>query len=379
MRIAIMLRTLDEKGGIGVYTYNLVRTLLAIAPHHEFLLLYRSAAHVGRFGTLPNVRERVVWARGKAMWDQVAVPWICRREGIDLVFHPKFTVPLFGAARSVMVLHGADWFLPEAARFYTLLDRAYIRAFMPLYLRRAAAVLSVSRLTTEHFERIFGVPGGKIRTVYFAPAPHFRRVTDESRLAAVRNRYALPPRFILTLSKHAGGERKNMGGILAAYATLHGTVPHALVVGGQDCARFRQDYAIPEEGWGRDVHFPGWIDQQDLPAVYSLADLFLYPSNQEAFPIPVTEAMACGTPIVTSAVNGLAEIAGDAALLVDPDDPAAIADTARHVLRETALRDQLVSAGLDRSREFSWETCARRTLAVLEEVGGRAGAYVRAA
>ena len=273
-----------------------------------------------------------------------------------------------------MVLHGADWFLPGAAQFYGRLDRAYMRLFMPLYLRRAAVAISVSQLTTDDFRRIFHLPEGKVRTVYFGPAPHFRRVTDASALAAVRARYGLPERFILTLSKVGGGARKNIRGIFEAYARLHGRIPHQLVVGGKDCERFRAEYRLPADGWGRDVLFPGWIDQADLPAVYSASELYLYPSNQEAFPIPITEAMACGTPIITSQANGLEEIAGAAALFVDPRDSDGIATAVLRVVRDPALQASLAAAGLERSRIFSWETCARRTLAILEEVVGKHGA-----
>jgi glycosyltransferase involved in cell wall biosynthesis len=326
---------------------------------------------VGRFGSHEHVVERVVPRRNKALWDQVAIPRACRRERIDLLFHPKFTVPLIAGVPSVMVLHGADWFLPEAAQFYTRLDRAYIRTFMPLYLRKAAAVLSVSQLTTDHFDRIFQMPDGKIRTTYFGPAPHFGRVADPRTLEAVRLKYGLPDRFILTLSKVAGGERKNMRGILDAYSRISGASNHDLVVGGKGCDRFRLEYGIPADKWGARVHFPGWIDQADLPSVYTLAGLFLYPSNQEAFPIPVTEAMSCGTPIVTSDVNGLAEIAGDAALLVDPTDAGAIADAVLRIIRSPELRKRLASAGLERANSFSWENCARRTRAVLEQCHSR--------
>jgi hypothetical protein len=240
MRIALMLRTLDEKGGIGVYTANLLDGLLRVGEAHEFVLLYRSSAKLGRYADRPHVTERLVRARSKPAWDQVAVPIECRREKVDVIFHPKFTVPLASPAPTVMVLHGADWFLPEAKRFYTRTDRAYIRVFMPLYLKRAAAVLSVSQLTTDHFERIFDLPAGKVRTTYFGPAAHFRRITDAGALEHVRRKYGLPERFILTLSKHAGGERKNVGGILRAFAGIHEAVPHALVIGGEGCDRFRR-------------------------------------------------------------------------------------------------------------------------------------------
>jgi glycosyltransferase involved in cell wall biosynthesis len=367
MRIAIMLRTLDERGGIAVYSANLVAALLDAGGDHRFQLLYRNPRHLGRFGIRPNVEECVLPGRSKALWDQVTVPRACRQLHSDAILHPKFTVPLLGSTPAIMVLHGADWFLPQAARYYGRLDRLYMRVFMPLYLQRAAGIISVSRLTTDDFERIFRLPKDRIRTVYFGPARHFAPVTDPGALEAVRRRYGLPERFILTLSKPDGGERKNMRGILEAYSRLHGRVPHQLVIGGQGCERFRADYAIPSSGWGRDVFFPGWIDQADLPAVYCASDLFLYPSNQEAFPIPITEAMTCGTPIVTSGVNGLEELAGDAALLVDPGDPDATAAAALRVLSDPALAGRLRAAGLARSRIFSWQACARNTLAVVEQ------------
>jgi len=372
MRIAIMLRTLDEHGGISVYTRNLVRALLEQGAGHDYLLLYRSENHVGTFGRHDRVSEHVLPGRSKALWDQFIVPRACRRLNADVLLNPKFTLPLLSKCLGVMVLHGADWYLPDAAQFYGRLDRLYIRLFMPLYLRKAAGIISVSRLTTEDFQRVFGFPEGRIQTVYFGPAPQFKRVTDAAQLQAVRERYGLPERFILTLSKIGGAERKNLPGLLQAYAKVHGKVPHKLVVGGKGCERFREDFAIPDSGWGRDVLFPGWLDQSDLPAIYSAADLFLYPSNQEAFPIPITEAMTCGTPIVTSRANGLLELAGDAALLVDPKDADEIAAAVERVLTDSSLASQLGAAGLKRSALFSWQRCARNTLAVLEDaVAGR--------
>jgi glycosyltransferase involved in cell wall biosynthesis len=370
MRIAVMLRALEEKGGIGVYSRNLIESLLELDTVNEYLLLYRDPVQLGRYSGRPRVTEHVLVSRGKAWWDQVSVPLACRKLGADLILHPKFTVPLLTGIPTVMVLHGADWFLPDAAQFYSRLDRAYMRLFMPLYLRRAAVAISVSQLTTDDFRRIFRLPENKVRTVYFGPARHFRRVTDPRALVAVRQKYGLPERYLLTLSKVGGAGRKNIRGIFDAFASLHGRMPHKLVVGGKGCVRFRDDYALPADGWGQDVVFPGWIDQADLPAVYSASELYLYPSMQEAFPIPITEAMACGTPIITSRANGLEEIAGSAALLVNPQDPAAIAAAIQRVIGDTRLRARLADAGLERSQLFSWDSCARKTLAILEEVAG---------
>ncbi|MDX1740719.1 MAG: glycosyltransferase family 1 protein, partial [Rhodothermales bacterium] len=259
--------------------------------------------------------------------------------------------------------------IPEHRKYWSRLDIAYLDAVMPLYCRRAAAILSVSDVTTDVFNRRFNLPEGKVRTVYFAPGRHFRRIEDPDHLETIRTRYSLPDRFVLTLSKYPGGDRKNIGGILEAYRSVHGQTGHKLVVVGKDCDRFREDYDIPAAGYGADIHFPGYVDQSDLPAVYSMADLFLYPSNMEAFPIPITEAMACGTPIVTSDRNGLREIAGDAAILIDSEDTDAIVGAVLSVLTDESVRRDLSLRGLKRSRRYSWDRCAAETLEALEGCG----------
>lgn len=370
MRIGVMLRSLDEKGGVGVYTRNIITELLKLDRKNEYLLLYREPSNLGLFSHYQNVKETWVKGSNKAYWDQAAVPYTCWKEKTDVIFHPKFTVPLFAHCKTVMVVHGADWLIPEQAQYYPYWDVRYMQAMLPYYFKKASRVISVSQETTDNFNRALKLPPGKVQTIYFAPARNFKRVTDPETLQQVKARYNLPDKFILTLSKRKGDNRKNLGQVFKSYAHYHARTkdPHFLVVGGKDCHYFRQDYALPVDGYGADILFPGWIDQADLPAVYSLADLYLYPSNLEAFPIPLTEAMACGTPILTSNVNGLKEIAGDAAVLVDPADTEAISNGISRILSDAGLREILSCKGLERSPSFNWDSCARDTLALLEKV-----------
>jgi glycosyltransferase involved in cell wall biosynthesis len=371
MRIGLMLRAFDEKGGIGVYTRNLVSELLCLDHKNQYILFFRYAHNLGRFAHHDNASERLVKAPNKAVWDQIAIPLACWKEKVDVVVHPKFTIPLLAPCKTVMVVHGADWFFPDQAQFYTSLDVRYIRTVMPLYFRKSTAVISVSQITTENFRKALNLPAEKIKTIYFGPAKHFKRVTDPAVLKEAKAKYQLPDRFILTLTKRDGGEkRKNLRQVFNAYALYHKRAarPHCLVVGGKDSNLFKHDYQIPDEGYGRDIIFAGYVDQSDLPAVYSMADLYLYPSNLEAFPIPLTEAMACGTPIVTSNVNGLLEIAGDAAIVVDPQNTKEIAGAMCRVLSDSNLRATLSAKGLARSQKFTWDACAKETLALLESL-----------
>src|SRR5688572_18333494 len=370
MRIGIMLRSIDEKGGVGVYTHNIVKELLQLDKNNEYILFYVNPSNLGLFSYHENAKE--VWIRGKnkAAWDQVFIPRACRMEKVDILFHPKFTVPLFAPCKAVMVIDGADWLIPEQAQFYTWWDVKYMRMMLPLYFRKSSAVISVSQETTDNFNRILKLPAGKIQTIYFAPARYFKRITAPAVLQQARAHYQLPNQFILTLTKRKGAGRKNLGQVFKAYAYYHERTqtPHKLVVGGKDCHLFRDEYAIPQDGYGKDIPFPGSIDQLDLPAVYSMADLYLYPSNLEAFPIPLTEAMACGTPILTSNVNGLKEIAGEAALLIDPADTESITSGIAQILSDSDLRDWLSRKGLERSSHFTWDRCAQNTLALLESL-----------
>lgn len=370
MKIGIMLRAIDEKGGIGVYTQNITEELLRLDRNNHYVLYYQDAANLGRFAQYDNVTERVISGSNTAVWDQIRIPLACWKDKIDVIFHPKFTAPLLAPCKAVMVLHGAGWYMPEMVQYFKPLDVRYIHLVMPLYFRKCGVALSVNRLGAETFNRELNLPPGKIKPVYFAPARHFKRVTDEAELLRVKESYNLPDRFILTLTKRGGDARKNLGRIFKAYANYHGNTesPHKLVIGGKDCHLFRDEYAIPEDGYGADILFPGWVDQTDLPSVYTLAGLYLYPTNLEAFPVPVTEAMACGTPIITSDVTGPREIAGEAALFIDPDNTGQIAEAISTILADEDLQHELSEKGLARSTIYSWDKCARETLKAIESV-----------
>ncbi len=160
-----MLRTFDEKGGIGVYSRNLVQELLSIDDQNQYTLFYRSPEHVGNYQSRSNVIERHIPGANKMVWDQIMIPIACRHEKIDVLLHPKFTVPLIAPCKTIMVVHGADWFVPDQAQYYNRLDVAYIRAVMPLYFKKCSRVISVSELTTQNFCRVLDLPSGKIKTI----------------------------------------------------------------------------------------------------------------------------------------------------------------------------------------------------------------------
>jgi hypothetical protein len=184
MRIGIMLRSIDEKGGVGVYTRNIVKELLRSTYAMNMFCSMPALPISARSPSTQKCSGTLGEGKNKAYWDQVAIPRACRAEKIDVLFHPKFTVPLLAPCRTVMVVHGADWLVPEQAQFYTWWDVKYMQDDAAALLQKSSAVISVSQETTNNFNRVLKLPDGKVQTIYFAPARHFRRITDPQVLQA---------------------------------------------------------------------------------------------------------------------------------------------------------------------------------------------------
>jgi glycosyltransferase involved in cell wall biosynthesis len=367
MKIGIMLRHYEQQeGGVKVYTKKLLPLLFTLGSQHQYVLIYQNRKLLGTYAKFPNVEEVAIGMPGTVPWDQIAVPWIARKKRLDLIFNPKFTVPFFTKAKTMFVLHGSEWFvIPE---HFLKHDQWYFNAFVPLYCRFADAFVAVSRAVKADVVKHVGVDPGKVFPIHngFDPAL-FQPVRDPQRLAAVRERYKLPEHFILWCGQIES--RKNVARLLRAFASIKDEVPHQLVLAGEQRWSTRVELKVIEELHLEErIIFPGWIEHTDLPAVYSLADLFAFPSLYEGFGIPLVEAMACGCPIVTANTCAPPEVLDGAGWLVDPLKVEDIAAGMKKVLMDPALRAKMIARGLERSKAFSWEQCAAQVLAVFDSL-----------
>jgi O-antigen biosynthesis alpha-1,2-mannosyltransferase len=367
VRIGVMLRHYDQHGGgVKIYTQRLIRALLDLRTEHEFVLLYRNPALVGTYRGEPAVQEIAIPARSVLGWDQVAVPVAVRRHHIDLLYNPKYSIPLAAPCPSVWVCHGLDWYvMPWASR---RIDRLSHRFLVPRYAARAGAIIAVSEITRQHVMQYLRVAPERVVTVYSGVDDVFRRPLDRARLGELRAKYSLPDRFLL----YAGAiyPPKNFTRLVRAYAQVGPARGIPLVVAGGENRFLSEDELREPEALGiKDwVRWPGWVEQEDLAGFYALADALLLPSLFESCGLPVLEAMAAGCPVVTANCYGTKELAEGAAVLVDPESVDDIADGIRRVLDDDALRARLVQAGRNRSAEFEWRRCAMETLQVLERV-----------
>jgi O-antigen biosynthesis alpha-1,2-mannosyltransferase len=366
VRIGVMLRAYDQHGGgVRVYTRKLLQAMLELHTGHEFVLFYRNPISLGTHAADPKVEEVALSAPSVLLWDQVAVPLAVRRYGIDLLFNPKYSMALAVSCPTVWVCHGLDWYvMPWASRF---IDRLSHRYLVPRYAAKADAIVAVSEITRQHVIQYLHVEPDRVTTVYSGMDEAFRAPQDPERLRAVRERYRLPDRFFL----YAGAiyPPKNFSRLVRAFAKVGPARGiHLVVAGGEN--RFLSDWELREpEALGITdwVHWPGWIDgEDDLAALYAMAEALLLPSLFEACPLPLLEAMAAGCPVVTADRFGTKELAEGAGLLVNPESVESIASGMARVVEDQALRAGLVQAGRERARAFSWPRCAEETLAVLE-------------
>ncbi|MDB6106371.1 MAG: glycosyl transferase group 1 [Gammaproteobacteria bacterium] len=365
MKIGIMLRSLSDVGGPGEYSRSLLNALLRLDRVNEYYLFVHAAALAERYREFPNAHPVVLTARSKLLFDQIAVPRAVRRYGCDVVINLKHSVPLFTGAPAIFVMHGADWLaFPQN---YYLFDRLYHKVSLPFFCRKAARIISVSQDATRIAVDRLNLPPSKVATVYHGFRTDFQRIEAPERLARVRARYKLPERFILYVGRIY--PMKNVRGLVEAFAKLRDRIPHSLVICGIKHYKTEPDFAAIEQHSLHDRVIPtGFVEEEDLPALYSMADAFVLPSLYEGFGIPLLEAMACGCPIVTSTQGSCPEVVDGAGVLVNPRDPADIAEGIYKVLADRELAAGLVRKGYQRVAQFSWEKCARETLDVIASV-----------
>lgn len=361
-----MLRHLDQHGGgVLVYTQNLLDHLLALDSRHEFVFLYRDSARIGSFADHARVTEISSNTRSLAMWDQLSVPRMARATDVDVLFNPKYSLPLSTGIPSAFVCHGLDWYvMPEGSRWK---DRMSHRFLIPRYARKADRIIAVSDTAREHMIEFLGIPEDRVVTVHLGVDQAFHQTPSPEDLQAVRDRYGLPERYFLYCGQIY--PPKNFGRLVRAFARIGPPNGISLVVVGTHTWLCEDEIALIDELGVRPwVVETGWVDRESLPPIYRLATALAMPSLYEACPSPILEAMATGCPIVTANRYGTAELAGSAAVLVDPESVEAIAEGMLRVVEDEELRKKNVALGRERVQRFTWEACARGTLKVLEDI-----------
>ena len=322
---------------------------------------------------LPHVDKVLVRMPVKAyqpVWDHFSLPAKVRLKGMDLLHHTKNAVPIFKPCKTVVTIYDlAHIVYPDT---FNPLQRRYLDFAIRYAARHADRIITDSQSTKRDLMRFLQVPAERISIVHLNCPKEIGVVRDPRELARVRRLYRLPDRYIISVGTLQ--PRKNVHGLIKAYSLLkrsRPSLPQKLVfVGRKGWVYDDLQVQVDSLGLSQDVIFTGSVPTRDLSSLYSLADLSVFPSFYEGFGIVALEAMACHTPLVASNVSSIPEVAGDAAVLVDPHKVDEIADAMGLVLDDASLRRQMVRRGIGRVEMFTIEKSARQTLQVYEEVMG---------
>jgi len=354
-----------DRAGTGIYSSQLTREL---AGRPELSLeVFRGWE---RNGTRPSALTRGVHSLGRLLWNHYYFPRLLRKQRFDLLHAPAFVVPFTCPCPTVVTIHDLTFLIfPD---HFKRRWRTYLKTTLPAVLRSASAIICVSEHTKQDLLKFYDLPPEKVRVVYngvdhaqFRPGANFDK--DWARMIGIKGDYVL----------HVGtfSQRKNIPSLLRAVASLRdkGKFENCqLVLAGQEEPRLpgaREVFATIRELELQDITvLTGYLPAEQLPGLYAQAKLLAMPSLYEGFGFPVLESMAVGTPVVASNCSSLAEIGGDAALLVPPQDVDALASAIQDLRENRSAAECLRQKGLKRAAQFSWQRAATETVEVYRSV-----------
>lgn len=363
---------LQRQAGMGRYTLNLIRGLLSTHPDGDYAIAYNMAASVdfpdplGAMARYASPLQNKSWRLRNAITHFGAPTMDAFFDGADLYHSTGHLLPCLRHTRTVITLHDMiPLIMPD---YHRPLNRIFLRLMFPRFLQHADGIIAVSNSTKRDAIAMLGINPDRIIVIPEGVSADFRPVADKKRLEAIRATYGLPDTFILCVSTLE--PRKNHIALLRAFEVLHPQYPHAALVLAGARGWLYHDFlnTLANSPVRHHVRLLGNVPDHDLPALLSAATVFAFPSLYEGFGLPPLEAMACSTPVVCSNASSLPEVVGDAAILCDPRDVNAWQFAIGELLQDDGLRRELGTKGEKRAARFTWNSAARSTRSVYENV-----------
>ena len=364
----LSLKQSYRSAGISWYIFNLLQNLGDVAPDFRYTAFVNDADFQSSSARLSVRRNSVRHQKPtlRILWEQSKLPFAIRREKVDLLHSLAFVSPIATTIPSVVTIYDLSFL--HYPHLFRPFNRWYLNTFTRLSALRADAVIAISESTRQDVISAFGILPSKVHTVYCGVDATFKPMPLPA-VETFRKKHGLPSKFVFRLGTIE--PRKNVEGVINAYAAWHArdeNVPPLIVAGGKGWY-YQEVFKLVESLNLKDsILFPGYVPQADLPLWYNAASLMVYPSHFEGFGLPVLESMACGTPVVTSNVSSLPEVAGDAALMVSPTDTDALSRAMQSVFEDEALAQSLREKGLRQAAKFNWLKAAQQTVDVYRRV-----------
>ena len=367
-----------EHTGTEAYAYHLIQALIPLTRQKDYYLrlYFNQAPRPDLFPALPHLESVVI--PFPRLWTHFRLAWELQKRPPDVFFTPAHVIPMTYFGRSVATIHDLGYhYFPEAHPRNQL---AYLRWSTRHNGRRSRRLIADSQATKTDLIRLYAIDPARIDVIYPAVDPHLKPVLDQNTLAAVQQKYGITPPYLLYIGTLQ--PRKNLVRLIQAHAASN--VPHQLLLAGKQgwLAQPILDTipnlqpplpcppAPPLPRSPNPILLPGFVADSDKAALISGATALLYPSLYEGFGFPVLEAQACGTAVLCANSSSLPELAGEAALMVDPLDTEALAVAIQRLAGDEPLRRQLIEKGFENVKRFSWQKTARQVLATLEQAAG---------
>jgi glycosyltransferase involved in cell wall biosynthesis len=357
--------------GNETYAANLVEALAEVDRENRYTVYVTREEAARRFGgRWENVSVRRTLPHTPLVRIPLTLSAELRRRPVDLL-HVQYTAPPLAPCPVVTTIHDLSFeHIPET---FKRRSRVQLRLTVRATARRSAHVIAPSEFTRRDLVETYGLDPTRVTAIPLAVAPHFRPVADACELGRVKERYGISGEYVLAVGSIQ--PRKNLARLVRAYSALRrgrgrSNLPQLVLVGKKAWLYGDTLRAIEEESLGGSVVLTGYVSEGDLPALYTGARCFAYPSFYEGFGLPPLEAMSCGAPVLTGNLTSLPEVVGDAGLTVDPFDTGALAEALARLIDDDALRADLSERGLQRARRFDWRDTARMTLQIYRRVMG---------
>jgi len=364
-----------QLGGNESYATNLIEALAEIDRANSYTLYVTKQTAVDRFANRwPNFKVKRTLPHTPLVRIPLTLSKELRRHPVD-VLHVQYTAPPFAPCPVVVTIHDLSFeHLPET---FNRRSVAQLRFTVRRTARKAARILTSSEFSRRDIIETYAINPDRIAVTALAAPTHFAPVENETKLKEIRESYGIERDYILSLGSIQ--PRKNLVRLIEAYLCLRrirpeSKLPQLVLAGKRGWLDSETFHAADREGCGRDILFTGYVPERDLPALYSGAISFVYPSFFEGFGLPVVEAMQCGVPVIAGNQTSLPEVVGDAGLLFDPFDTKALSDALGRVIDDSELRKTLRAKGLERAKNFNWKTTAQLTLRAYQRAANRKSA-----
>lgn len=371
MKIAIEAQRIfrKKKHGIEIVALEVIRELQKIDHENEYIIFARQDEDMGCLSETANFRIVPLPAANFAWWEQVLLPRAVKKYQPDLLHCTGNTAPVVHHARTLLTIH--DIFFTSFSNLkgtpYQALGNLYRKIIFP-HLASFDHLVTVSHTEKENIVKKLGIDPAKIDVIYNGVHPKFREINDKEALRTMQMKYMLPEKFVFFFANTA--PKKNTVNVLKAFGELvRKDASYKLLITDSSGYYVRKCLKDLHLEWlENNLVIPGFIANDDLPYIYNLATIYLFPSLEESFGLPIAEAQACGTPVITSNVSAMPEIAGNSAMLTDPFSVNAIADSVNLLWNNEEQRTALSAAGLVNAKRFSWHDTATQLLQLYKKM-----------